>query len=550
MVPLDSRFDSSPLPGLTFLRNVADADPPRRREETTLAHIEKHDPSTGELLGTFPFGTPEDVAAAVARAREAFPAWRDAGLDERLAILGQLATVIRDQGEGLAHRMSADTGKPLLDSLMTELISVALFLDYYRKLAPKVLRRRKVKTPLVFQGKKSYVEYFPMGVVGIISPWNFPLQLSMIPAISALIGGNTVVLKPSEVTPITGEVIRELFAAIDLPEGAMEVVQGDGSTGAALVEADIDMVFFTGSVATGRKVMAAAAQKPIPVELELGGKDPMIVCGDANLRRAARGATWGGLLNCGQICTSVERIFVVESVHDRFVELLREEVARVKVGGPENQDCDMGPMTFPPQLNTVERHVREAQEAGARALCGGKRLEGPGQFFEPTVLVDVRPDMSIYREETFGPVLPVIKVKDEEEAVALANDHEYGLMASVWTGDVNRGMALASRLECGQVIVNDVLIGNANPAIPFGGVKKSGIGRYHGPEGLTTFQHRRAIMAGKDGADYEPFWFPYAGKYDDIRRVFELLIEGKLVRTLGPIRRLAKLTARTDEPKE
>lgn len=274
----------------------------------TVKHvIEKHSPVTGETLGEFEVCSAEEVQRAVARAREAFPVWRDLGLEGRLDALRRLQAVIASKGETYARAISADTGKPLVDALMTELIAIPMFLEHYRKLAPRVLGRRKVKTPVVFPGKKSYVEYFPMGVIGVISPWNFPLQLAMIPTLSALIGGNTVVLKPSEVTPLTGEVMREMFDAIQLPRGTVEVVQGDGSTGAALVQADIDKLFFTGSLATGRKVMAAAAQKPIPVELELGGKDAMIVCADANLRRAARGAAWGGLLNCGQVCTSVAR---------------------------------------------------------------------------------------------------------------------------------------------------------------------------------------------------------------------------------------------------
>ena len=241
----------------------------------------------------------------------------------------------------------------------------------------------------------------------------------MVPTVSALIAGNTVVLKPSEVTPLTGEIMDEIFRRIGLPRGVVEVIQGEGSTGAALCEADVDKLFFTGSVATGRKVMAAAAKKPIPVELELGGKDAMIVCADANLERAARAAVWGGLVNCGQMCISVERIFVEDAVHDRFVTLLEREVDKVRVGGPD-EHADMGPMTFPRQLETVERHLRGAIAAGAKVLRGGKRLDRPGQFFAPTLITEVTTDMEIYREETFGPVLPVVRVKDADEAVRLS----------------------------------------------------------------------------------------------------------------------------------
>lgn len=493
--------------------------------------IEKRSPVTGQLLGRFPITSKEGVDAAVARARAAFASWRQTPLDARLRFVARIKDVLRTHGEEYARRISEDTGKPLVDSLLTELMSVPLFIDYYRKIAPKVLARKKVATPILFPGKSSYIEHFPMGVIAVISPWNFPFQLSMVPVVTALIAGNTVVLKPSEVTPITGEVIAEIFRRIGMPSGVVEVVQGDGTTGAALCEADVDKIFFTGSVATGRKVMAAAAKKPIPVELELGGKDAMIVCADANLERAARAAIWGGLVNCGQMCVSVERILVEEPVHDRFVELLRREIAKVKVGGPDEQ-ADMGPMTFAKQIETVERHVKDAVAKGAKALFGGERLPRPGQFYAPTLITDVRPDMAIYAEETFGPVLPVVKVRDVEEAVRLANEHVYGLVGSVWTRDLKKGLEIASRMECGQVTVNDVIVSVGNPALPFGGVKSSGFGRYHGPEGLLAFTHQKAIMVDRGWMTTEPIWFPYARKYEPMRKVFHALLGNNLAKAV------------------
>jgi acyl-CoA reductase-like NAD-dependent aldehyde dehydrogenase len=488
---------------------------------------------------TSPIATPEEVRAAVARARAAFGPWRATPLKERLRLLSKLKEVIRVHGETYAQRISEDTGKPLVDSLMTELMSLPLFLDHYRGTAAKTLERRKVPTPILFFGKKSYLQYDPMGVIGIISPWNFPFQLSMVPTLSALIAGNTVVLKPSEVTPITGEVVEEVFRRIGLPRGVVEVVQGDGSTGAALVEADIDKVFFTGSVATGRKVMAAAAKKPIPVELELGGKDAMIVLEDANLERAARAAVWGGLINAGQMCISVERILVVDAVHDRFVALLQREVERVKVGGPE-EHADMGPLTFPEQIETVERHVKQALAAGAKVLFGGERVDRPGQFFAPTLLTEVEEGMEIYDEETFGPVLPVVRVRDAEHALELANRHQYGLTGSVWTADVDRGLDLAGRMECGQVMVNELVTVVGNPALPFGGVKNSGFGRYHGPEGLLSFCHQKAIMVDAGKNPTEPFWFPYGDKYGPMSQLFRGLLGGNLPKALFALGKLRR----------
>jgi acyl-CoA reductase-like NAD-dependent aldehyde dehydrogenase len=359
----------------------------------------------------------------------------------------------------------------------------------------------------------------------------------MVPAISALLAGNTVVLKPSEVTPITGELIAELMARVGLPEGVFQVIQGDGTTGAALSKADIDKLFFTGSVATGKKVMKAAAAKPIPVELELGGKDAMIVCEDANLERAARGAIWGGLINCGQMCTSVERIFVRAEIYDRFIALLEREVDKVKVGGPD-ADADMGPLTFDKQMETVEAHVNGAVEDGADLRRGGHRIEGKGQFYAPALITDVTPDMEIYKEETFGPVLPVIKVRSDDEAIRLANDHQYGLTGSVWTQDRERGLRIASAMECGQVMVNDVVISVGNPVLPFGGVKSSGFGRYHGPEGLLSFVHQKAIMADRGLLNSEPLWFPYAGKYEHVTKVFEGLLNNNMVKAVGNLIRM------------
>ncbi len=491
--------------------------------------FEKFSPVDGSSQGEYPISTKEEVEEAVSRARKAFPEWRDMGLEKRLSYLDEVHSTIRRHGERYAQVISEDTGKPLVDSLLTELMSIPLFIDYYRKEAPKALKRRRLRPQVLFPGKASYVEYAPKGVIGIISPWNFPFQLSVIPVISALIGGNTVVLKPSEVTPLTGELIRELFQEAGFPKGVLEVVQGDGSTGAALTASDIDMIFFTGSVQTGRKVMEAASKKPIPVELELGGKDAMIVLEDANLERAARGAVWGGFINCGQMCISVERLFVVDEVYDEFVKKVKREVENLRVGAP-GDGSDLGPLTFKGQIDVVKAHLEDALAKGATIAVGGKEKEGPGQFFEPTLILDVNTEMEIYKEETFGPVLPVIRVRDGEEALQKTNDHKYGLTASVWTGDKKRGMEMASRIEAGQVSINDLVQSVGNPALPFGGVKKSGFGRYHGHEGLYSFMNQKAIMATPDLLDVEPFWFPYASKYPKILDTFEKLLDGKIVR--------------------
>jgi acyl-CoA reductase-like NAD-dependent aldehyde dehydrogenase len=462
-------------------------------------------------------------------------------VEQRLRHLDRFIRLVVERVESVVDIISTDTGKPRMEALMTEVLSVPLFHAWFEQHAPKILAPRTVSTPLVFLPRRGWVEYFPMGVVAVISPWNFPFQLAVIPVLSALVAGNTVVLKPSEVTCLTSAMIAELFRQAGLPEGVVEVVQGDGTTGAALCAANIDKIFFTGSVPTGRRVMAAAALRPIPVELELGGKDAFIVCEDAPLQRAARAAAWGGLLNAGQMCVSVERILVVDSVHDEFVELLRKAVSEIKVGGPD-EDADMGPLTFGKQLLTLDRHIRDALERGATAICGGpEALDRPGQFMAPTILTDVDESMEVYREESFGPVLPVIRVRDEAHAVELANRHQYGLTASVWTRDGARGRRIASQVHAGQVMINDIVSGVGNPTLPFGGVKASGFGRYHGAEGLLSFVHSRAVTSSPTWFESEPFWFPYTGKYETALELFRHIAAGRLTRAVGSLTKLARI---------
>lgn len=499
--------------------------------------ISKTSPVDGRPLGEFPMASADQVDEAVAAARAAWPEWRALSVRERLRRLDRISDLVKTNGEAWAQRIADDTGKPLVDTLMTELMMVPLFMRWYRRHAHRILKRKRARTPMVLFPRRGWIEHDPMGVIAVISPWNFPFNLSVVPMLSALIAGNAVVLKPSEITPITGEVIRELFAKAGLPDGLVQVVQGDGQTGAALCEADVDKIFFTGSVDTGRKVMAAAAKKPIPVELELGGKDAFIVCHDAHLERAAKAAVWGAFVNAGQMCTSVERLLVVDAVYEPFMALVRAEMAKITVGPPEAH-ADMGPLILDRQRRTVDRHLADARERGARV----EMYEAPdeGQFCPPALVTDVTTDMLIWTDETFGPVLPVMRVHDEDEAVRLANDHVFGLTGSVWTRDVKRGRALASRIEAGQVNVNEVVVSVGDPSLPFGGVKHSGIGRYHGDDGLLGFTHTRAVLASGGGQRTEPFWFPYATKYDDMRSLFHHLLDGNLVAALRDQLRLTK----------
>jgi succinate-semialdehyde dehydrogenase/glutarate-semialdehyde dehydrogenase len=372
-----------------------------------------------------------------------------------------------------------------------------------------------------------------MGVVGIITPWNFPFLLSLNPTVQALMAGNAVVLKPSEVTPLSGRLVEDLFVAAGLPEGVLSVMIGDGETGAALLEAGVDKISFTGSVATGRRVAEICGRNLVPCTLELGGKDPMIVCADADLERAARGAVFGAFCNSGQVCTSTERVYVVEDVADEFTRKVVQETARLRQGA--EGEFDIGPIIRAEQLEVIESHVQDALAKGARLLAGGRRNpDQPGIFYEPTVLADVNHEMLVMRDETFGPVLPIMEVRDEQEALSLANDSRYGLNANVWTRNKRRGTQLARALESGCAVVNDCMVTYGVTESPFGGVKESGIGRVNGDVGLKGFCHTQSIVVDRLGGRSEPIWFPYtARKARTFKRVMRVLWGSSLGRFLS-----------------
>ncbi len=496
-------------------------------------------------LGTHPdmmvsCASESEVAAAVQRARLAGSAWAEAGVDGRLRALERLERLVVDHVDDLVDAICADTGKPRVEALMTEALSVPLFMRYFRKNAARVLAARKVPVPLEFAPRRAWVDHFPMGVIAIISPWNFPFQLAIVPALSALVAGNTVVLKPSEVTPRVGRLLMDFARRAELGDGVFEVIEGGAATGASLTAAPVDKIFFTGSLATGRKVMAQAAARPIPVELELGGKDAFIVLDDAPLERVARAAVWGGLMNAGQMCISAERIFVQSGIYPAFCERVRQLVGELTIGPPESE-CDMGPLTYPQQLEVFRRHVEDAEAKGAHIETGGRRLDRAGFYAPPTLVTDVRPGMAIYDEETFGPVLPVMRFDAIDEAVRLTNEHTYGLNASVWTGSSRVGREVASRLKVGQVHINDVVSPVGNPMLPFGGVRGSGFGRYHGEDGLLAFVNRRAISASPAWWPGEPFWFPYRGKYASARELFTRLAEGNVAGATSALLKMARV---------
>lgn len=471
--------------------------------------LEVRNPADGSVIASLPVDGPEQVRATVARVRAAQPLWEGLGHRGRYRWLGELRDWIIDNSEGIADILGAETGKVRQEAAM-ETPYLADTINFYGKNAGRWLADERVKphSPL-WRTRALKVVYRPQPVAGVIAPWNFPLMLSLGDGIPALAAGCALVIKPSELTPLAlGEIVRGWKEEVGGPD-VLDAVTGAGETGAALVD-EADYVHFTGSVATGKKVMARAAETLTPVSLELGGKDPMIVLEDADVERAAGGGAWGGLANSGQICMSVERVYVAEPLYDRFVSRLTAKVAKLRQG-PDDPPFskDIGAMTSPNQVEIVEDHIRDAVEKGARVVCGGRRREGPGDFFEPTVLVGVDHSMKVMREETFGPVIPVMKVRDAEQAVRLANDSSYGLSASVWGRDTERAERVARRIETGACNVNDVLVNYLTSDVPMGGWKESGIGARHGVHGIRKFCRTESLVIARLAGRSEPMWFPY-----------------------------------------
>jgi betaine-aldehyde dehydrogenase len=470
--------------------------------------IEVKNPANGQTAGHVSVDSPEAVATTVERVRANQPQWEALGIEGRYRWLGRLRDWLFDNMERVADTMQAETGKVRGDTF-AETAYLTDLINFYGSKAAKFIGEETVRphSPLL-ASKKLRVVHRPFPVVGVISPWNFPMALALGDAIPALQAGAAVVVKPSEFTPLGfDELIEAWKTEIGGPD-VFDRVHGTGETGGALID-NVDFVQFTGSDRTGRKVMARAAETLTPVSLELGGKDPMIVLSDADLDRAANAATWGGMFNSGQTCLSVERIYVEEPVYDEFVAKLVKEVGALRQGADgRSPEKDVGAMTSPNQRAVVEDHVNDALAGGAKALTGGKAPDGPGDYYEPTVLVDVDHSMKVMRDETFGPVVGVMKVRDTEEAVRLANDTRYGLAASVF-GEKERAERIGRRIDAGSVNVNDVIVNYAAMDVPMGGWKESGIGFRHGENGIRKYCRPESIVVTRFAGKREPTWYPY-----------------------------------------
>jgi len=502
-------------------------------------------PATGEVLRELDCASDADVRAAVEKARAAQPAWAQLPLRDRIAVLREFQKRLHARKSEIADAITREAGKPVAEALVTEVLVVldaARFLidNAFPLLRDEPLPHANLATKL----KTGRLVREPHGVIGIISPWNYPFSIPATETLAALVAGNAVVLKPSELTPLVALELASLLHAAGVPKDVFQVVIGEGAAGAALVHSSIDKLVFTGSVATGKRIAAASAERLLPVVLELGGKDPMIVLDDADLDVASSAAVWGAFVNAGQACLSVERCYVHREVYEKFVNACVEKTKKLRVGHGEDRETDIGPLIHERQLHIVESHVEDAKSRGARVLAGGSRLPKLGpNFYAPTVLADVTHDMRIMREETFGPVLPIMPFDSDDEAARLANDSDYGLAASIFTSDSARGERLARRIHAGTVMVNDVISCFGISEAPHGGVKASGIGRTHGRFGLEEMVRVKYLDSDQMPGMKKLWWYGYG---DAFRRQMEGFLDlqfarGMATRLSGAVKATAAL---------
>jgi len=469
------------------------------------------DPATNQQFAETQTTPLAEIPEIIRRARQAQTAWVGQSLGQRASVIRRFQRLLFAHRQEMAELITRENGKPIAESLLVDVAVTLDFARFYLRSARAILRPQPIRmgNP-AFLGKRGRLYWEPMGVVAIISPWNYPLLLPFGELIPALLAGNAVVLKPSEFTVRTALLGVELLRQAGLAPDLCQVVVGVGEAGAALIEAAPDKVFFTGSARTGRAVALAAAARFIPVSLELGGSDACVILADADLDRAASGAVWARFSNGGQTCVAAKRVIVERGIYQPFLEHLIRKVAMLRLGPGDRPGTELGPMIRPAQLELLERQLGESVSKGARVAIGGKRRPDLGpNFFEPTVVTEVPLDAPVWREEVFGPVLPIVAAEDAEDAIRLANDSTYGLSASVWTGDRRRGEVLARRLEAGAVQVNDAASHVGASEVPHGGEKESGLGRSHGALGMLESCRPRAVVSDRLDWMRKPWWFGY-----------------------------------------
>src|SRR3954447_5620507 len=490
--------------------------------------IAVENPVTGETIAQVPDLDDAQVAELARKGRAAQPGWEALGFEARGDVMLAMRNWLVENRERMTQTIVDETGKVREDAQQLEVFLTADTLSFWAKKAKKYLADERIRSHSVFTlGRRMYLRYRPFGLVGVIGPWNYPLSNSFADCIPALMAGNSVILKPSEVTPLTSLLVEEGMRASGCPDGVFQVATGGGATGAALVD-EVNMIMFTGSTATGKKVMAKAAETLTPVSLELGGKDPMIVLRDADMERAANSAVYYSMANGGQTCIAVERVYVEEPIYDEFVSRVVEKTRALRQGaGTGPGTVDVGAVTFARQAEIIEDHVSEAREKGATVLTGGKLREGPGRFYEPTILTDVDHSMKVMTEETFGPVLPVMKVRDAEEGIRLANDSRYGLNSSVFTKDIAKGEQIADRITAGNTTVNDCDINYAALELPFGGWNESGIGVRHGAPGIRKYTKSHSVLVTRFAPSKDIHMFPYSPRGTKLLGRGRVLLHGR-----------------------
>lgn len=503
-------------------------------------------PATGEVLREFECAEAAQVQECVNRVRAAQPGWHATPLKQRLKILERFQKLLNDRKQAIARTITLETGKPLAEALLTEILVVLDGVRFLFEASYEFLREQPVPHGgLATKTKRGQLVREPYGVIGIISPWNYPFSIPATEVLAALAMGNAVVLKPSELTPMSAIEIATMLRDAGLPDNTFQIILGDGSTGAALVESGIDKLVFTGSVATGKRIAQMAGARLLPVVLELGGKDPMIVLDDANIDIASSGAVWGAFVNAGQTCLSVERCYVDRTIHQDFVTACVEKTKQIRVGNGMDPETDIGPLIHERQLRVVEQHIDDALSRGAEVLVGGRRLKDLGpNFYAPTVLTSVNHEMRIMREESFGPVLPIMPFDSETEALRLANDSEYGLAASVWTRDRACGEKIARQIQAGTVMINDAVSCFGISEAPHGGVKASGIGRTHGRFGLEEMVRTKYIDADLMPGIKKPWWYGYGpGMSKEVEGFLDLQFASRIgARISGAMRSTGLLT--------
>ncbi|MGD1044548.1 MAG: aldehyde dehydrogenase family protein [Bacteroidota bacterium] len=508
-------------------------------------------PATGEIIGKTHENTVEELEQAVALAKIARHEWAKLSFQERAQYLFAIRDYIVENADKISDVISKDSGKTKMDALSTEVLSASMAITYYAKNAKKVLKRKRLSGGSILTiNKRSYVDRVPMGVVGIISPWNYPFSIPFHEIAMALIAGNGVVLKVASQSLEVGKIIKECVEAGKLPKDIFHLINLPGKiAGDAFMNSGINKLFFTGSVPTGKYLMEKAAKHLIPLSLELGGNDAMIVCKDANLYRAAGGAIWAGLSNAGQSCAGVERIYIEAEVYDEFVELLKKKMSELKQGADVDSNVDIGSVTTKEQLKKIREHLKDAKKKGAKIFQANVFMDGQrkGLFCPPVILENISDDMMVVNEEIFGPILAVQKVENVEEAIAHANASTLGLTASVWTKNRRRGHEIASRLEVGSVMINDHLMSHGLAETPWGGWKESGIGRTHGYIGLEEMTQPRCVIDDiLPGVQKNMWWYPHNKKvYEGLKGGLEFLYSKRIEKKLTGGLRLVQVFFRT-----